>query len=146
MEKFASVEENNTIIIQESPASLFVANAASTRSAKRRQDSTNAYQSASTKNFVPQAVQPSSTAEYQGYYDCRPREQSRPLSQLAPNPRTATNHSASRHNKHKDKMMDNISLYNSMNEGVANNSSHNIMYQGEDCRYSPMAASASQRS
>lgn len=43
-------------------------------------------------------------------------------------------------------MMNNSSLYNSINEGTANNSSHNIMYQGDQNRYSPMAQSESQRS
>ena len=89
---------------------------------------TNAYQSASVKAPMPHASQPSSTAEYQGYYDCHPREQPRTQSQLGQNPRTATNQSASRHNKLKVKMMNNMSLYNSMNEGAANNSSHNIIY------------------
>ena len=42
--------------------------------------------------------------------------------------------------------MNNMSLYNSLNDGVGNNSSHNIMYQGDQSRYSPMAQSASQRS
>ena len=138
MNKVNSVQECNSIIIQESPASFFVTNDASARSVQHQQETTNAYQSNNGK-AVPNADHPSSTAEYQGYYDCHPHEQSRAQSQLLQNPKTAANQNASRHNKLKVKMMNNMSLYNSINEGVANNSSHNIMYQGDQNRYSPIA-------
>jgi hypothetical protein len=127
MNKVNSVQECNSIIIQESPASFFVANDASARSAQLQRDTSNAYQSSGSK-AVANAAHPSSTAEYQGYYDCRPHEPPRPQSQLLQHAKSGSNHSVSRHTKLKVKMMNNMSLYNSINEGVANNSSHNIMY------------------
>lgn len=145
MNKVNSVQECNSIIIQESPASFFVTNNASARSAQHQQETSNAYQSNSGK-AMPNAGHPSSTAEYQGYYDCRPHDQPRTQSQLVQNPKTATNQSVSRHNKLQVKMLNCMSDYNSLHEGVGNNSSHNIMYQGEQNRYSPIAQSESQRS
>lgn len=73
MNKVSSVQECNSIIIQESPASFFVANDASARSAHHQHETPNAYQSNGGK-ALHNAEHPSSTAEYQGYYDCHPQE------------------------------------------------------------------------
>jgi len=73
MNKVNSAQECNSIIIQESPASFFAQNDASARSVHHRQEAQDAYQSNNGKD-MPNVGHPSSTAEYQGYYDCRPHE------------------------------------------------------------------------